>query len=31
MTDENGEPVTEEEQTSDEAASEDEEYSGEEV
>ena len=31
ITDENGEPVTEEEQTSDEAASEDEEYSGEEV
>lgn len=31
MTDENGEPVTEEEQTSDEAASEDEEDSGEEV
>ncbi len=31
MTDENGEPVTEEEQTSDEAASEDEEYSGEEL
>ena len=31
MTDENGEPVTEEEQTSYEAASEDEEYSGEEV
>ena len=31
MTDENGEPVTEEEQTSDEAASEDEEDSGEEL
>lgn len=31
ITDENGEPVTEEEQTSDEAASEDEEYSGEEL